>query len=335
MMALAPADALVRRLSRPNTLIAAALFRICVATYLLTLYLVHFGQRAALWGPDGVYPYATFMGGLSDVRLLSLYSLSASAWWAELLYWAWLSVAALYMIGIVPRLSGILLFVLALSLFSRNPWITDGGTTALRLTMFYLLFAETGCWFAVGAARRRAWFEGSTTLAQLARITHSFAIGACLVELAIIYLTSAFYKLEGHKWQDGTALYYILRCTTFDLTPLSGLVYRHPLLVGIATYGTLFAQLAFPWLMWWRKAKPYLFVTIASMHLGIALAMNLLWFSFVMIAADLLLFSDDMLIEAYRRVALMGRRLSGRWLRSYRPAVPARAALLDDLREPT
>ena len=117
-----------------------------------------------------------------------------------------------------------------------------------------------------------------------------------------MYLTSIFYKLQGHKWQDGTALYYILRSNTFDLTPLSALVYRHPLVVAAATYGTLFMQLAFPWLMWWRKAKPGLFLAIASMHVGIAIAMNLLWFSFIMIAADLLLFPDDMLRNAYRTV---------------------------------
>lgn len=157
-MILAPLDAAVRRLREPNSLIAAALFRIAIAFYVLAFYLVHFGQRAALWGPAGVYPYKTFMSALAEDPRLSLYALNGSAGWAELLYWAGVLVAGLYLVGVMPRLTGILLFWLSFSMFSRDPWTTDGGTTLMRLMLFYLLFAQTGCWFAVGAARRRERF---------------------------------------------------------------------------------------------------------------------------------------------------------------------------------
>ncbi len=334
-MILAPLDAAVRRLREPNSLIAAALFRIAIGFYMLTFYLVHFGQRAALWGPAAVYPYKTFAGALADDPRLALYALNGSAGWAEFLYWAGLIVAGLYVAGVTPRVTGILLFWLSFSVFSRDPWTTDGGTTVMRLMLFYMLFAETGCWFAVGAARRRERFFAATRLAELARITHSFAVGACLVQLALVYLTSIFYKLQGHKWQDGTALYYILRSNTFDLTPLSALVYRHPLIVAAATYGTLMMQLAFPWLMWWRKAKPALFLAIASMHVGIAIAMNLVWFSFIMIAADLLLFPDDMLRNAYRTARAFAQGAHRRLAAALRRPVPVPASFLDDLREPT
>jgi hypothetical protein len=94
-------------------------------------------------------------------------------------------------------------------------------------------------------------------------------------------------------WQDGTAIYYVLRSNQFNLTPAGRALYHNGVLVALLTYSTLLFQAAWPWLIWNRYARPVLAMGAFALHLSIAYFMQLYWFSFVMIASECVIFSDS------------------------------------------
>jgi hypothetical protein len=123
-------------------------------------------------------------------------------------------------------------------------------------------------------------------------ILHNFAIAAMVVQLSILYAASAFAKLAGGLWQDGTAIYYVLRTGEFNLSPLAVWLWRYGPVLALFTYSTMLYQLLWPFLIWTKKLKLPMVLGAIAMHGAIAFFMGLTWFSLTMIAAEAIVFSD-------------------------------------------
>ena len=112
-------------------------------------------------------------------------------------------------------------------------------------------------------------------------------------QVVMVYVGSAFWKLQGSLWKDGTAVYYPLQTQAFSpwgdlLQPL--ITWAPFVLVG--SYTALVVQLFFPVLLLYRPSRFLALIAITGMHLGIGLLMGILYFSLVMIAVDMILVSD-------------------------------------------
>lgn len=133
---------------------------------------------------------------------------------------------------------------------------------------------------------------------------HNFAVVACLMQLSILYFESAFYKIQGHVWANGAALYYILRTNEFALPGWGDLIWRSAALVSVGTYCTILFELAHPFLLWHARAKYLMFAGAVLLHTGIGVLMGIPWFSLTMISAHAVLFNDSeylALVEWMRR----------------------------------
>ena len=132
-----------------------------------------------------------------------------------------------------------------------------------------------------------------------------------VLQIVVMYLASAMYKVQGQMWQDGTALYYVLRVPEFYWPGVSELVFRNGTLVVAITYATVFFQVLFVALIARRDLRPYALALGATFHLGIALLMGLTSFSMVVIAIECTLL-DDAHYEALarRRSAVFARLTS-------------------------
>ena len=53
-------------------------------------------------------------------------------------------------------------------------------------------------------------------------------------------------------------------------------------MVNVATYGTILIELAYPFLIWQRRTRPYLLADALLLHVMFAILMGLFYFSFVM-----------------------------------------------------
>ncbi|HET6894396.1 MAG TPA: HTTM domain-containing protein [Candidatus Baltobacteraceae bacterium] len=282
-------------LMHPHRLVAASVLRVGLAFCGFLFYAMHFTERTFFWGPYGQLAWTKYVVANGHNDPFALYTFSSSPMWAEALYWLGILASLALLLGIYPRLTAILFYLLIFSTYNRDPELLDGGNNILYLLALYLCFADCGRYFCLlrlrSSGKLRRWYV--KWLARPLNALHNAAMIAVVGQVALLYFWSAFYKVTGHKWQDGTAIYYVLRVDEFQFPPFSSMIYENALLVTALTYATLLFQWTFPVLMWNRRAKAPLFLAAALFHTGIAIFMGLVVFSLTMVVADLAIFSDD------------------------------------------
>ncbi|MPY61970.1 HTTM domain-containing protein [Streptomyces spongiae] len=177
-----------------------------------------------------------------------------------------------------PALWAVLGF--ALLLVSLAGWLSAGW-----LTVFWGLWAVQALWWAVG--RYAGTGEPRVLLDLVANLAHNAALFVIMAEACLIYATAGWYKIQGSRWQDGTAVYYPLHLDYFSPWPaLSDLLSANGTLVMLVTYGTVMVQVAFPFTLFNRRVKNVLLALMITEHAVIAVVLGLPFFSLAMIAAD-------------------------------------------------
>ncbi|MFI6153678.1 HTTM domain-containing protein [Kitasatospora sp. NPDC051170] len=178
--------------------------------------------------------------------------------------------------------------------------------------LFWGLWAVAGLWWTL--RRLRPEGEPLAVLDALANMVHNCAMLVIAVEVVLIYATAGWYKVQGSRWQDGTALYYPLHLDYFTPWPwLSGLVGSALLPVFLVSYATVILQVAFPFTLLNRRVKNALLAVMMVEHVGIAVVLGLPVFSMAMIAADAVFLPTGMLLWVAARLGrLRWRRLGGR-----------------------
>lgn len=141
-----------------------------------------------------------------------------------------------------------------------------------------------GYWWLVS---RYAPAEPRVVSDVLANLVHNATLLVIMVQVCFIYSCAGWYKIQGSRWQDGTAVYYPLNLDYFSPWPeIADRLAASGLIIMVLTYGTVLVQVAFPFALLNRKAKNVLLVIMVSEHLGIAALMGLPAFSMAMIAMD-------------------------------------------------
>jgi antimicrobial peptide system SdpB family protein len=256
-------------------------------------YVLHFAVRHVLWGADGSWPYDVF---LDTKPFLSVFTVSAAPWFLDVVYAAAIGVAVGFAMGVWPRVTGACHWLMIWSLQERNPLITDGGDNIMRIVLLFLVLVNTGAYFGLHSNRPP---RSPALFRPLLAVVHNAGVLLIILQLGLLYMSTGLYKTMGQLWQNGTALYYILRVDEFSWPTAAAAIYQNPYLVVLGTYGTvLFEIMFFPMLLgrWTR----YLVIAAGlAFHTGIALFMGLVTFAWSMLSAYPLLLAD---VE-YRRLA--------------------------------
>lgn len=176
--------------------------------------------------------------------------------------------------------------------------------------IFWACWLVQALWWAV---RRFAPGEPRTVLDIFGNLVHNGAMLVIVVEVCLIYSTAGWYKIQGSRWQDGTALYYPLHLDDFTPWPaLSHLLAGNGAMVMLITYGTVMVQVAFPFTLFNRRVKNVLLVAMMLEHASIAVVLGLPFFSLAMIAADAVFLPTGFLLwagdQVVRRLRPAGRR---------------------------
>ncbi|MFJ9308354.1 HTTM domain-containing protein [Streptomyces cyaneofuscatus] len=186
-----------------------------------------------------------------------------------------------------------------------------GGTWWLPV-LLWILWLSAAAWWA--ANRFAPGGQPRALLDVLANLAHNATLLVIMVEVCLIYATAGWYKIQGSRWQDGTALYYPLKLDYFAPWPaLSDVLASSGVMVMVLTYATVIVQVAFPFTLFNRRLKNVLLVIMIGEHAGIALLLGLPFFSMAMIAADAVFLPTVFLVWLGGRAALGRRRLLG-WL---------------------
>ncbi|AZM54383.1 hypothetical protein DMA15_18940 [Streptomyces sp. WAC 01529] len=153
------------------------------------------------------------------------------------------------------------------------------------LLIFWGLWLVHGLWWAVG--RRAPHSELRKLLDVVANLAHNAGLLVIMVEACLIYATAGWYKIQGSRWQDGTAVYYPLNLDYFSpWHTLSELLSSNGLILLLVTYGTVAVQVAFPFTLFNRRVKNVLLAAMIFEHAVIAVVLGLPFFSLAMITAD-------------------------------------------------
>jgi len=263
-------------------LIGASLTRVSLGLLALYYYGLHLSVRHTLYGPDGVWPLSQYLLDASPFSLFRYVPPSAF----EALYAAAIAVAVLLTLGVFPRLMTVLHWLFVWSFQDRNPLLGDGGDNFVRIILLFLVLVNTGAYLTVMAPRPRR-------LVETKAIVHNVGVLLILAQLAYLYVSTGFYKVMGEVWQNGTALYYILRVEEFTWPALARYITHNPWLVVGGTYGTVLFEVFFlPALL--NRYTRYLVIGAGVLfHVNIALIMGLVTFAWSMLAVYPLLLTDD------------------------------------------
>ncbi|MFC8789505.1 HTTM domain-containing protein [Streptomyces cinereoruber] len=211
--------------------------------------------------------------------------------------------------GEPPRrdLTGPLLWVVLGGFLVAATWFSDVSGEWWIPVLLWVLWLGNALWWLVC---RYAPGEPRTLLDALANLAHNGALLVLMAEVCLIYATAGWYKVQGSRWQDGTALFYPLHLDYFTPWPaLSELLASSGIMVMVVTYGTVIVQVAFPFTLFNRKVKNVLLVAMMLEHAGIAVLLGLPVFSLAMISADAVFLPTVFLVALGARVTRIRDRL--------------------------
>nr|WP_254705925.1 HTTM domain-containing protein [Streptomyces vilmorinianum] len=178
----------------------------------------------------------------------------------------------------------------------------SGFPTQGWLPLFWILWAVQGIWYVVNR-----WFpdhEVRAVLDAAASMLHNCAMLVVAAQVCLIYATAGWYKVQGTRWQEGSALYYALNLDYFMPWPaLSGLLAANTPAILVLTYATVMVQVAFPFTLANRKVKNVLLAVMILEHLGIAVVLGIPFLSLAMIVCDAVFLPTAFLVALGARCA--------------------------------
>ncbi|MGV2619563.1 HTTM domain-containing protein [Halobacillus sp. ACCC02827] len=294
----------------PKHLIGASVTRIVLGAILVYNYVINYPLRHFYWADSGVISNDIYN---TIYRLpFSVYGLSDSAAYFEVMFHAGLIFSFLFMIGTGGKFTQIMNFLFTFSLINRNAFISDGGDNILYLCLFYMLFMNVTAYFSVTFLRRPKFLDRwKDTFA----IIHNFGLAFVVIQLSIMYFTSGIYQIMGERWNSGTALYYILQVEQYSSEFWEGVLTSNTYFIVFFTYASILIKLAFPLALFNKYAKYIIIAGIIAFHIGIAIVMGLITFSAIMIGLDFLLLNN----KEYQR--------AWTWMKRFREKLPEKISV--------
>lgn len=281
-------------------------------------YVSQYADRNYLFGPKGALPWREFSDNIAKNESFSLYALSSSETWFQIMFHLGLVVALLVTLGVGGRASLAVHYVFLWSIYERQPVVLDGGDNLAYLVIPMLLLSRCYDRFSLPASLGAKLARRTPDqLRAIATPLHNIGSLAIILQICLVYIVSGLYKIQGKMWQDGTALFYVLRVPEFTFPSLSHLIYENDFFVVAGIFTTVIFLVYFPLGILVPALRPWAAVMSIGFHLGIALLMDLTGFALTMVACDLVFLSRG-LDEA----VIMGRQLIDR-LRSRSSSRPA------------
>lgn len=259
------------------------LFRIAFAALMLKEAIYHIFV-AEVWYSDGGMLPSSLLPRVSP-NIPTLMSGLSETWMAIAFFIVWAIVALLLLVGWQTRIMSVLNLVLLVSVINRNELVVTGADGVMQVLAFWSLFLPLGRFYSVDARRRPP---------DQRRTTYAFPVRMFQLQIALIYIFTTIFKLQGQTWPSGDALYMAMqiRMHTFPVAEWL-LANASPSLLRTLTYIALLIEGGFALLVFSPVFQPYLrrvgLIAGVMLHIGIGLVMNIPNFPVVMIISYLML----------------------------------------------
>lgn len=279
-----------------------AVFRIFLGLLVLVTALLMVPDLFTLFGPEAVVPVnlVQWWYGTPHFSVLWMLPDSKEAVVATWLVLVWASVALTF--GWHTRISALTVLLCLCSFHHRNPFAVHSGDTLLRLFSFLLIFSCAGAMYSLDAQGK-----------PLKRKVAIWAQRLIQLQLAGMYCQAFFAKVIGPNWQDGTALYWILKLEDYARFPVP-IIPDHLWMLQVCSWATLWIEFSLWTLIWVPQIRYYVLGLGVMLHLGIEYSMNIPVFEWITMAAYIT-FVDPKHVEQFvasisekaRNIARLGR----------------------------
>jgi len=193
--------------------------------------------------------------------------------------------------GILPRLTGILHFLVTYLFFVTCPFIDGGDQLSSNLTLFFLplTFFDNNLnhW-----NNKKKSFTGNYS-----KPFFIFSSLIICIQISVVYLHSSIDKLKVSEWQDGTAIWYWFTHESFGasyfILSLLKCILSNSYLIYILNWSVIIIEFLVAMMLFVPKDRmlpKVLFYLALTLHIGVILIHGIFTFSLVMIGCLLFYF---------------------------------------------
>ena len=236
----------------------------------------------------------------SEKKIINLLSLGNSINLREHYLWfifPYIGIIILNILGIGRTFTAVLLFVMVYLLHNINTTIINGGDIFARLILFYLIFADSYRYFTIF----KQGFH-SEEKKKLLNLFSNLAAFSIMLQLCLGYFVLGLTKLIDPLWRSGEAFYYILMNERYMGTPYNQWIAQHKWIDYSVNYGTIFFELLFPLLIWFKKLRMPFLVAGLLFHLGIYVFLMIYGFQIVFLLTYGLFLPNDQLVKFAHKI---------------------------------
>jgi len=270
----------------PVPVYTVALVRICLGLVLLVEAFVLLANVKDYLGPDGLTNYERYYNRTRR-KSLSLFLYLPPGINSVYAIMCLHIVALLFLIaGLFTPVFVVVAYITLVSIVNRNPTICNGGDNVSRIMCFLLIFTSSGHVLSLD----EYFFYRNHLPAQEYIMQAPWALRLMQIQVSVVYLYTAYWKLKGATYRDGTAMYYVMGNFGYSRFQLPGVLLQKPY-VYVLTWSVLVIEVALPLGLWITDFRYYAIATGFALHIAIEYLVNVHLFSYYMMAS-LLLFAD-------------------------------------------
>lgn len=247
-----------------------ALFRIVLGFVILLDLAGRVTSLRAHYTDAGVLPRGIVLSTLNPWRW-SILLINGTMAFQAILFLFTAVAAVLLIVGYRSRLMVFIAWVMVISLQVRNPLLSSGADTLMRMLLFWAMFIPLGERWSLDSLRA----TGSARTKQTRAL--SFGTAGLFLQIAFMYWFTAILKSDPRWVSEGTALYYAL-AAGHVARPYSDFLLQFPTLLRVLTHATLLLEFVGPLLLFSpffrNKTRTIAIAALMSLHIGIFLTLD-------------------------------------------------------------
>lgn len=269
-----------------------SLFRLFICFHLLKDIVNTWGSLDLLYGTDTFISHpptiiSEILGIPSDVLFAN----------HKIIFAVYIGVILMFLFGIGRNFTALILFLMFELIQRMNHLVLNGGDNLLKFLLLYFIFADSFKYFTL-------FKRGETGRpSPIRNMLSNLAVYSICFHLCLAYLWSAFYKIHADTWFNGAATYYTFQIERFKGTSWNTDLARNGLFVTLSTYGTVFFEIFFPVLIWFKQTKKLFIIGGIIMHIFIYVFMMIYDFEIIFMMCYGFFFKDADFVRWYQKLS--------------------------------
>lgn len=261
-------------------------FRICIGVVVLAHFLSVLPDFALLYGMNSIIPSDIHTVTVNkDILLFNeiidfLNSVTrAESISVAIFQYSYIILAVLIITGFYSRISAILLLILQVALVKSSYLFSYGADFFTSMSLMYIALLPSDDYSSI-----RNSLKLISRRSDLTPFRRVFQIHIC-----IVYFVSGFEKLTGYNWRNGESVWKAIHLIGFpnDFELNFNSLGEYPWVFIAAGWFTIVVEMLYPLFINIKRTRTLWLCLTISLHCGIALILNLYFFSAIMITWNL------------------------------------------------